>query len=56
MTGPPFSVTGIEVRALFAHHFRIEHRRTLNILDENPRFRHRGLSVLQEKVYRLVQL
>ena len=53
MQGPPFSVTGEEVRALYAGHYRVEPLYTKDILAENPRFRERGLTSLVEQVYRL---
>lgn len=53
MQGPPFSVTGEEVRGLYARHYRIEPLYTQDILAENPRFRERGLTSLVEQVYRL---
>ena len=56
MDGPPFSVGEGEIGELFDQSFRIDRLRTLDILEENPRFRQRGLSQLQEKVYLLRRL
>ncbi len=53
MTGPPFSVVEDEVRQLYAGRYRITRLFTADLLEENPRFRERGLSRFTEKVYRL---
>ena len=53
MQGPPFSVGEAEVRQLFGDRFLIEPLYRQEILDENPRFRDKGLTALEEKVYRL---
>ncbi len=53
MKGPPFSVTEQEVRSLYEKHHRITLLYTADVLDENLRFRQRGLSRLVEKVYLL---
>ncbi|MFN2310067.1 MAG: thiopurine S-methyltransferase [Gammaproteobacteria bacterium] len=53
MKGPPFAVAAAEVQALFASDFHIDTLGALDILAENPRFQARGLSRLQEQVYRL---
>lgn len=55
MDGPPFAVAASEVERLFAANFHIEPLEALDILAENPRFRARGLSALQEQVYRLTR-
>lgn len=53
MQGPPFSVEDAEVMALFRERYDIASLCELEILDENPRFRKRGLSTLLERVYHL---
>ena len=53
MSGPPFSVTEAAVRNLYAASFDIEIRQRLDILDEQPRFRARGLEYMIESVYLL---
>jgi len=53
MDGPPFSVSGAEVRALFESHWSIQRLHAHDILAGEPRFRERGLSSLSEKVYLL---
>lgn len=55
MQGPPFSVAEDEVRQLFGAHFEIEVFSRTAVLEEHPRFRARGLSALEEVVYRLTR-
>jgi thiopurine S-methyltransferase len=55
LSGPPFSVERDEVETLFGDDWRIESLHQKDILDEEPRFRARGLSRLAEHVYRLVR-
>ncbi len=53
MPGPPFPVAENEVRLLYEGRYEVEHLYTKDILDENPRFRARGLTRLVEKVFHL---
>lgn len=53
MAGPPFSVSAAEVEALYAPHFEVELLESVSTLDDNPRFRQRGLTALQETVWKL---
>jgi thiopurine S-methyltransferase len=53
MEGPPFSVSEQEVQALYGKHCSIERLLVREVLDENPQFRDRGLTRLEEKVYLL---
>jgi len=53
MDGPPFSVSEAEVRALYGAHCSVRKLHELDILDQEPRFRARGLTRLQEKIYLL---
>lgn len=53
MDGPPFSVEEAEVRQMYQAHYNIERLLDMDMLEENPRFRQRGLSRLREKVFRL---
>jgi thiopurine S-methyltransferase len=53
MDGPPFSVSGEEVEALYGDRYRIELLYSKDILEENPRFREKGLTRLTECVYAL---
>jgi len=53
MVGPPFSVPESEVIQLYQQHYNIETLASFDIHAENPRFRERGLSSLQEKIFHL---
>lgn len=53
MDGPPFSVSEAEIRSLYGGDCAIELLCAEDILEQEPRFRERGLTRLQEKVYRL---
>jgi len=53
MQGPPFSVQEPEVRALYGGSCTIELVHDADILEQESRFRERGMSALQEKVYLL---
>ncbi|MDP2177369.1 thiopurine S-methyltransferase [Methylicorpusculum sp.] len=56
MDGPPFSVNDHEVNALYGAEFSISMLAERDVLDENPRFRQRGLTRMIERVYRLTKL
>ena len=51
--GPPFSVEPAEVETLFAAPWRHTLLERRDILDQEPRFREEGLSVLETAAYRL---
>jgi len=51
MSGPPFSVSAEEVRALYEKGYTLECIYVEDVLAENPRFRQRGISRMEEKVY-----
>ncbi len=53
MQGPPFSVPEHEVRALYESDFSIRLLAREDVMEENERFRERGLSELDEVVYLL---
>ncbi len=53
MHGPPFAVHAAEVRALFGATHAIESLAHVDILDEEPKFRARGISALVERLYAL---
>jgi thiopurine S-methyltransferase len=53
MSAPPFSVAEAEVRALYQDAFDVRRLYTKDILEENPRFRARGLTRIDEVVYQL---
>ncbi len=53
MKGPPFSVSEDEVRRYYEDSFKLERLYTTSVLDDGPSFRQRGLTRLDEKVYKL---
>ncbi len=53
MDGPPFCVAGDEIHELFAGWCEIEFLADGDMLEKEPHFRQRGLSRMQEQVYRL---
>ena len=55
MDGPPFSVNEDEVSQLYSNHFRIEKLASKNILEDEPRFKKRGLTSLTETAYKLTK-
>lgn len=50
MSGPPFAVSAAEVEALYRKHAGIRLLAQADVLEQNPRFRERGLSRLQENI------
>jgi thiopurine S-methyltransferase len=55
MDGPPFSVSEEEVRELYSSNFSIDKLAAKNILEDEPRFRERGLTALTETAYKLTK-
>jgi thiopurine S-methyltransferase len=53
MAGPPFPVPPSEVHALLGPGWEIEQLAQADVLAQNARFAERGLSALQESLYRL---
>ncbi|UTW08337.1 thiopurine S-methyltransferase [Pseudomonas benzenivorans] len=53
MDGPPFAVSDAEVRGLLAQDWQLRFLESRDVLEENGRFRQRGLQYLDERVYRL---
>jgi len=51
MRGPPFSVTAVEVEQLFSSQYRINHLHSEDCLANEPRFRKKGLTRLDEHVF-----
>ena len=51
--GPPFSVSEAEVRSLYEPQLDVRLLEQRDILDDEPRFRARGMSELRESVYAL---
>jgi thiopurine S-methyltransferase len=55
MQGPPFAVSGQQIHALYGAMFDVRELEARNVLDDNPRFRERGVTRLEERVYVLVR-
>ncbi|MCG8426319.1 MAG: thiopurine S-methyltransferase [Chromatiales bacterium] len=53
MSGPPFAVEEEEVHTLYHDHYQMSCLDTLDILEENPRFRAKGVTHMEEKVFLL---
>ena len=53
MNGPPFAVSHVEVSELFKSHCAIKHLFHFDALEDNARFRERGVTALAEHAYRL---
>ena len=53
MQGPPFAVSVDEVKALYGRYAEVRLLAQEDALEQNPRFRQRGLSRMQESVYLL---
>lgn len=53
MSGPPFAVSFEQVKALYAEKFDIDVLASSDVIDDNERFRQRGLTSLCESVYQL---
>lgn len=53
MSGPPFAVSADEVEVLYSKHVEVHLLAELDVLAQNPRFKERGLSRLQENIFLL---
>ena len=53
MSGPPFSVSDVEIEMFFSQYGRLELLKTCDILDE--RLRNKGLDGILERVYQLIK-
>jgi len=53
MDGPPFAVSATEVSERYQKGFSVEQLAHTDILEDEPRFREKGLRALHETVYRL---
>lgn len=54
MEGPPFAVDESEVRGLYETHYTVDRLLAVEVLGENPGFRQRGATWMEEKVYHLM--
>jgi len=55
MDGPPFSVSEKEVNELYQDKFKVEKLAEKNILEDEPRFKDKGLTALMETAYKLTK-
>ena len=53
MNGPPFAVPAAEIGRLFGNNFDINPAFSFDALEENPKFREKGLTELAEHAYHL---
>ena len=53
MDGPPFAVSPEEVQNLLSDYFEVRLAAQLNILEQNPRFKEKGLKWFEEHIYLL---
>ncbi|GAB1233397.1 thiopurine S-methyltransferase [Ferrigenium sp. UT5] len=53
MPGPPFAVSANEVEALYGKHAEMRLLAQENVLEQNPRFKQRGMTRLQENIFQL---
>lgn len=55
MTGPPFSITDEEVQSLYSHHFELEVLHQKDVIEEQQRFKEKGLDYMIERVYKITR-
>lgn len=55
MDGPPFAVSEEEVRELYGDNYSIEKLAVKNVIEDEPRFKDRGLTSLTETAYKLTR-
>jgi len=55
MSGPPFSVSEVDIKSLYADTFDIKLLEDRDVFDINPHLKERGLTAMHEKVYQLVR-
>ena len=53
MSGPPFSITDEEVQALYSDHFDIKILHQKDVIEEQQRFKEKGLDYMIERVYKI---
>lgn len=53
MTGPPFSITDEEVQSLYSDHFEIKILHQKDVIEEQQRFKEKGLDYMIERVYKI---
>ncbi|MDH5259306.1 MAG: thiopurine S-methyltransferase [Gammaproteobacteria bacterium] len=55
MSGPPFSVSESDIDRLYSTNFTIELLETVDVISKNPNLKDRGLTAMDDKIYRLVR-
>ena len=55
MEGPPFSVSDDEVSELYSDNYQIDKLASRNIIEDEPRFKDRGLTSLTETAFKLTR-
>jgi thiopurine S-methyltransferase len=55
MEGPPFSVSDNEVSELYGDNYQIDKLASKNIIEDEPRFKDRGLTSLTETAFKLTR-
>jgi len=53
MSGPPFSVSSEEVNQLYKPHFSVENLYQQDVINEQPRFKQKGLDTMIERVFKI---
>ncbi len=53
MSGPPFSVSEDEVRALYQANYQVNQLSAQDVLGDNEKFREKGLNFMSECIYKL---
>ena len=53
MEGPPFAVSAEEVRALYGRYAEIRLLKQEDVLEQNPRFKQRGMTRMDESIFLL---
>ena len=53
MDGPPFAVSPEQVRDLLSLYYEVSLAARLNLLEQNPRFKEKGLEWFEEHIYLL---
>ena len=53
MSGPPFSVSNDEVERLYKPHFLVEKLHQQDVINEQPRFKQKGLDMMIERIFKI---
>ena len=55
MSGPPFSVSNDEIQHHYQKHFNIELLMEHDVLEQQPRFKAKGLNYMVERIYKITR-